>query len=156
MGGFGSGNPNLNANRRPRRLNTSEVPRIGIPHLWKQLPAASEREVVTFTMPLTLRNGQEIRQQFRVVSVPTNFGDGRRRWILCCPVCERHVAHLYIRLDKLSDHLACRHCQTLAYRSSQQAHFEERLYRSIAKLREYASRVTPEGIITYRETKPRR
>ena len=66
----------------------------------------------------------------RLVTTRTQFGG--RRWWLKCPLtvngspCNRRVGRLY--LPPREQLFGCRECHRLSYRSSQQAHRDQRLF----------------------------
>lgn len=66
----------------------------------------------------------------RVELTPQHFG-GRRRWLCCC-LCSRRVAKLYLPAGEVN--WACRSCYGLTYRSSREAHQAERLPVSAARI----------------------
>jgi hypothetical protein len=76
------------------------------------------------TLMLRYRWRDEVFQspRIRLDKTRTNF-DGWRWWF-CCPECGRRVANLYLPAGWIG--FACRVCHGLTYRSSQQAHAEER------------------------------
>ncbi len=68
-------------------------------------------------------------------ATPTQFG-GKRWWFICPLVvngnaCNRRTANLY--LPPGAKYFGCRICHGLTYRSSQNAHEEERLYAQISR-----------------------
>jgi hypothetical protein len=62
-------------------------------------------------------------------STPTPWG-ARRYW-LTCPACGRRVGKVY--LPPGDQYFACRRCHDLAYRSNQEQHEFDGLYRTIAR-----------------------
>ncbi len=60
--------------------------------------------------------------RIRLDKTRTNFNGWR--WWFCCPECDRRVAYLYLPAGWIG--FACRVCHGLTYRSSQEAHREER------------------------------
>ena len=83
------------------------------------------RELV---LRLEFRHGGDDIQQVIPIRV-SQTPDGRTVKWFCCPLsrdgsrCDRHVRKLYAK----GSFFGCRKCHSLAYRSSQEAHFEERL-----------------------------
>jgi hypothetical protein len=86
------------------------------------------------TPAVTLRyrlRGEEVTQILALSSTLTNFN--RRRWWFRCPLvrrgeaCFRRIAKLY--LPSGTRYWGCRRCHDLVYRSSQEAHKEERVLR---------------------------
>ena len=66
---------------------------------------------------------ESVRSQFDLCTTPVHFG-GHRWWFVCS--CGRRVGTLHLPAQYESIRFACRDCHRLAYRSSQQAHREER------------------------------
>ena len=66
---------------------------------------------------------------------------GGDRWWFCCPLCSRRVSYLYLPSE--TSRFACRLCQSLTYRSSQNSHpgdplaslqsFYDRCYKQMGK-----------------------
>lgn len=76
------------------------------------------------------RETEKVCVPVRVQSTPTQYGG--RRWWFTCPLslngvaCNRRVGTLYLPArEKL---FGCRHCHKLTYRSSQEAHLDERAF----------------------------
>jgi len=77
-----------------------------------------------------------VKQRVNLLATNTNFG-GKRLWFECPAfihgnACKRRVGKLYIPPG--GKYLGCRHCYCLTYRSSQEAHYPERLAKELAKL----------------------
>jgi hypothetical protein len=74
----------------------------------------------------------ELDYKVRLVWTPCYFGG--RRWWFICPlivngyVCNRRVGSLYLANGK---YFGCRRCYNLTYRSSQDSHKTDRLFRDI-------------------------
>jgi hypothetical protein len=86
-------------------------------------------EVPSVTLHYRLGDGDDIRLPIRLQTTATQFG-GQRFW-LTCPIindgvaCNCRVAKLH--LPGGQKYFGCRECHGLSYRSSQEAHFLERL-----------------------------
>ena len=71
------------------------------------------------------------RDGFDLCVTPVNFG-GHRWWIIC--TCGRRVGTVHLPVRGDSTRFACRTCHDLSYRSSQDAHKQERLFRQMKRL----------------------
>jgi hypothetical protein len=95
--------------------------------------------VITLTY---LCGTEDVRIPLRLVRKASRFGSDK--WWFRCPlivegvVCGRSVGKLY--LPPGAKYFGCRHCHKLSYRSSQQAHRDERASgrHSELNVREYA------------------
>jgi hypothetical protein len=148
MGGFGSGH----RHRAKRKITSEEALGFGIVDLPLQLvPGMSG--VLTWTkdgdvlatagyqvrgtatwLALSLHyqsRGKYTHVAVRLQTTQPHFGSSR--WWLTCPSCYHRVGKLY-RIPS-NDRFACRKCNDLTYKSSQDAHKHERLMRSMAKMR---------------------
>ena len=91
---------------------------------------ASSSETFTVTLAYRRRDTDEIRIPVRLQTTPTHFGG--KRWWFTCPLvlndvpCSRRVGTIY--LPPGAKYFGCRHCHNLAYRSSQEAHQDERAF----------------------------
>lgn len=92
----------------------------------------SSEDHISLKYAITDRYTQEkesIANLVDLTSTPCNFG-GKRYWFLC-PLdvggrpCNRRVATLHLPIGQ--KHFGCRHCHNLTYRSSQEAHWIERM-----------------------------
>lgn len=72
------------------------------------------------TMQLRLNDAGDLVEFVEMVATHPHFG-GRRWWMLC-PRCASRVGRLYLERGRFR----CRSCHDLRYRSSQQAHRDER------------------------------
>src|SRR5437868_3576307 len=83
----------------------------------------------TVTLHYRWRDSEDVRIPVLLETTPTQFGG--RRWWFTCPLvvrgvhCCRRAAKLY--LPPGARYFGCRRCHDLTYRSSQEAHHEERL-----------------------------
>jgi hypothetical protein len=94
-------------------------------HYW----VTKDLEELTVTLCYRRSDGEDVRLPIRLVATPARFG-GKRSFFLCPLVvgganCNRRAAKLY--LPPGARFFACRACYNLTYRSSQEAHREERL-----------------------------
>lgn len=79
------------------------------------------------------RDKEDVEIPIRLQATPTNF-QGRRWWFTCPLVvsgapCNRRVGKLYLPLG--AQFFGCRKCHDLTYRSSQEAHQEERMFNRV-------------------------
>ena len=76
----------------------------------------------------------DVDEPIRLTTTRPHFGGVR--WWFCCPLivdgvpCGRRVGKLY--LPPLARYYGCRHCHDLTYRSAQEAHKFDALYRTLA------------------------
>ena len=80
------------------------------------------------------RDTEVVRIPVRVEATPTQF-NGRRWWFICPLIvrgipCNRRVEKLYLAPG--AKYFGCRQCHDLTYRSCQEAHQTERLFRGLS------------------------
>lgn len=147
MGGTGSGNW---YRWQGRKATVEESLVVSMSELSKQLYAGAsgtltwgrrKKRSICYSVMLSnnmpmlmldyrLRNSQDVRIPVRLETTPTRFGG--KRWWFICPLmvsgvaCNRRAGKLY--LPPGSRYFGCRTCHDLTYRSSQEAHREERLF----------------------------
>ena len=96
-------------------LNWGDVPRLSLMYHWHDKP---------------------VRMDVALTSMPTQFGGCR--WWFRCPLmrdgapCLRRAGKLY--LPPNARYFGCRQCYDLTYRSSQEAHYFERMMEATPKL----------------------
>jgi hypothetical protein len=91
----------------------------------------------TVTLYYRWRDTEDVRILVRLTTTPTQFG-GTRWWFTCPGIgrgvaCHRRVGKLY--LPPGAKYFGCRKCHDLTYRSCQKAHWEERLFSRVDRLR---------------------
>ncbi len=155
MGGFGSGNwyriekkstveesltlamRNFRDRIHPRSSGTFTWTRTGgnkssIGYLvtWGESP--------TITLHYRWRDSEDVQIPVHLQTTLTQFGG--QRWWFTCPLivggvaCNRRAGKLH--LPPGARYFGCRKCHDLTYRSSQEAHQEERLFESIGRMAE--------------------
>ncbi len=78
--------------------------------------------------------GEQTKLDYKADLVWTSCYFGGRRWWFICPlvvnghVCNRRVGSLYLANSK---YFGCRYCQNLTYRSSQDSHKSDCLFRDV-------------------------
>ena len=132
MGGLGSGNLFWNPNAgKGRRERVEDTPYIDAGAVMRgatvEVPPTERVLSLSWTNPYT---GRTETADLAVAPQACRFSGWR--WWFFCPVCGKRRARLYIPRDALRP--ACRECHGLAYRSSQQAHRDDRDARMVAKL----------------------
>ena len=147
MGGFGSGNHDW----RRRKATVDESLSFAVQDIQRwQSPAGTGTmtwtgrsgwqssvcfratwlgEAPAVSLSYTINNTQVVRLVIPLQRTPTPF-DGRRWWFTCPLIvggvaCRRRVGKLH--LPPGAKLFGCRHCYGLTYRSSQQAHQDDRL-----------------------------
>jgi hypothetical protein len=88
------------------------------------------QDTPTLTLSYRWPDSEDVRIPVRLESTPTQFG-GKRWWFVCPLIvdgipCHRRAGKLY--LPPGAKYFGCRVCHDLTYRSSQEAHQEERLF----------------------------
>ena len=100
-----------------------------------EVSTIGSNEYIRFQYTQTDRNTDEktkLDYKARLTWTPCNFG-GRRWWFVCPLVidgrtCNRRVGSLHLASGK---YFGCRHCYNLTYRSSQESHQYDSLYRRL-------------------------
>jgi hypothetical protein len=156
MGGLGSGRYERNSARKHRveeclSLDANCWMRegilaagIGCRNTWSWFRGTRKVASVEFDsdcsdsqvwLSYTLASGEQVAYSFRLDATEPNYG-GLRWWFLC-PLdnngrpCNRRVSKLYLPRD--GRYFGCRQCHDLSYRSSQEAHQDERREDWLAK-----------------------
>jgi hypothetical protein len=122
MGGFGSGKSYVKRRkRRGLKLFTSDLPRIDIPKMMKDVKETPSCYFVLKNIKLKivedvihledLNKDQRTFSILRIASIPCNYGGFR--YFGLCPICQKKVTKLYL----FKTMFACRHCLKLAYPS---------------------------------------
>lgn len=174
MGGLGSGRQN--AQHRKKTVEDSLILDIkksgitsGIKHMGKnrlisgtskwirqrdnkviagigfEIERVEEDTMLTLNYDVT-RNADSttVRYQIRLANTPTPFG-GLRWWFICPgDDCESRAAKLYFKAG--SDYFLCRECHGLTYKSCQESHRYDRLYRDIAKMTSISPKMVEQSL----------
>ena len=91
------------------------------------------------TLHYRWRDSEEVEIPIRLQTTKTNF-NGERTWFTCPLIvrgvpCNRRVGKLH--LPPSSRYFGCRQCHGLTYRSSQEAHQEERMFGRIERMQKW-------------------
>jgi hypothetical protein len=150
MGGYGSGRHNWN-----KKNQVEDCYQLHIKKIWRYFHAGvmntlnwyrGERQIgsiaylvvgsppssIRLIYSITSRGGERQDMDYPVNLTTTLAPWGALRWWFICPAvgCARRVAVLY--LPPGSKYFACRHCYNLTYRSCQEQHQFDSVYRNLA------------------------